>query len=98
MRVFCYLAAAFLISVVSQLHAQEPEAPAASTLTPAQAKETLEKLGLKVSTTSVVMPAEQEFFKSMSEIEAVRKKYLTAEKDMPRSKPNRPKSKKASSS
>ncbi len=78
---FRFFAATFAITFVSLLNADEPEAPAASTLTPAQAKETLEKLGLKISTTSVVMPAEQEFFKSMSEIEVVRKKYLAAEKE-----------------
>jgi clan AA aspartic protease (TIGR02281 family) len=81
MRFFRFIAAAVVVCFVSLLCADEPAAPDVSNLTPAQAKETLEKLGLKVSATSVVMPAEQEFYKSMSELEAVRKKYLAAEKE-----------------
>jgi clan AA aspartic protease (TIGR02281 family) len=80
MPFFRLAAAVMLISFVTFLGAEEPAAPAAS-VTPAQAKETLEKLGLKVSATGVVMPAEQEFYKSMSELEAVRKKFLATEKE-----------------
>jgi aspartyl protease family protein len=78
---FRFAAAAILCSFVSYLAAQEPAVPDTAKLTPAQAKETLEKLGLKISASGVVMPAEQEFYKSMRDIDVVRKSYLTAEKE-----------------
>lgn len=84
MQFFRIAQVAIVLSFVSLLMAAEaetPAAPAPAEMTPAQAKETLEKLGLKVSATSVTMPAEQNYYKSMSELEAVRKKYLAAEKE-----------------
>ncbi len=81
MPFFRLVAAATVLCFVTFLAADEPAAPAAEAQTPAQAKEILEKLGLKISATGVVMPAEQEFYKSMSELEAVRKKFVAAEKE-----------------
>ncbi len=81
MRSFRIAAAVILCSYVTYLAAQETAAPAPSKLTPAQAKESLEKLGLKVSASGVTMPAEQEFYKSMRDLEGVRKTFLAAEKE-----------------
>ena len=81
MRSFRVVAATVVACFVSFLLAEEPAAPAAGGPSPSQAKETLEKLGLRVSASGVVMPVEQEFYKSMSELEVVRKKYLAAEKE-----------------
>lgn len=81
MKPFRLAAAAILCSFVTYLAAQEPAAPAATKLTPAEAKEKLEKLGLKVSTSGVTMPVEQEFYKSMRDLEVVRKSFLAAEKE-----------------
>jgi len=81
MRSFRITAAVILCSYVTYLAAQETATPATSKLTPAQAKETLEKLGLKVSVSGVTMPAEQEFYKSMRDLEGVRKTFLAAEKE-----------------
>lgn len=81
MPYFRLAATAFLFCSVTFLMADDPAPPAASNLTPAQAKETLEKLGLKVSASGVVMPAEQDFYKTMRDLEGVRKSYLAAEKE-----------------
>jgi len=74
-------AAVVLLCFVTFLAAEEPVAPAAGSQTPAQAKETLEKLGLRVSASGVVMPAEQDYYKTMRDLEAVRKTYLAVEKE-----------------
>ncbi|MGC4005424.1 MAG: hypothetical protein QM811_20810 [Pirellulales bacterium] len=59
--------------------AQEPTA--APALSAADAKAALEKAGLKVSTTGVLMPEEAEFSKSMRDLDAVRKSFVSAEKE-----------------